>query len=817
MIAPTADDLRMSRARLYVLIDSCEHDMRRMIETYLLNEHDEARVFTEQELDILTRRRTLDSVASESLVHYLDLQNTYDVLLRHKVLLPSELSDELARNASEFAQLVPVRHRVMHGRPLQSEDARLTVTLLGPFQSRYWTETRSAVTRLQRDPTWEPFFEREGSQDERILHNLPEVDYDETTLIGRVDEKKRLLDALKRRRHSVITVTGEGGIGKTALALDVAYQLLDSEDNPYEAILWVSLKTERLTAFGVEELKGAIRGIDETTAAIGQGIAGDFKGGLHDLAAALEDIEALIIVDNLESAQGTEIVEMYDLLPTSVNYLFTSRWGVGQLERIFPLPPLSEAEAILLLRRFSSVRRQSRLASLKQDTAANVVRELRYSPLAIRWFVLASEAGRVPLDSLRNQRELLDFCVKNVVENLSDDSRAVLSVLRALDRPIGFDEFAILTDMTADTLRKVTQELTRGSLVVVEAETAGAIAGRLALTPTAVSFLPRPDHTGSFIAEVLQRERRFRASMEDAFATGDRTRLLLDRVEPRDSSDHSAMYLLQTAQKLAKSGQFEKAHLSIERARSFNPEYSEVYRLSGLVHAMEEHNETAVSQLQTALTYAVGNETIARTCYSLADIIGRRLHDARLAVPYARQAYASYQSGDTAFLLGRLLIWTDEFKEGQEYIEDALDTASGRHRIIVTAALVDSWARWAGAEYRERKGYDAFQKGAAGFHTGLPVAAANPGDGRFIDAVAECAIVLLRAYAQAGPQVVGRQEPMISSVCKFVRDHGAAMSGRKKKYLGEALRSARACFDANDSLGMSLEREGDLLSAGDQS
>lgn len=811
MIAPTTDDVRMSRARLYVLIDSCEHDMRRMIETYLLNEHEEATIFTEDELEGLTRRRTLDSAATESLVHYLDLQNTYDVLLRNKTLLPSELADELSRNASEFAQLVPVRHRVMHGRPLHSEDPRLTVALLGPFQSRYWTQTRNTVTRLKRDPTWEPFFERKASQDERILHNLPEVDYDETTLIGRVDEKKRLLEALKRRRHSVITVTGEGGIGKTALALDVAYQLLDSEDNPYEAILWVSLKTEKLTAFGVEELKGAIRGINETTAAIGQGIAGEFEGGLQDLAAALEGIEALIIIDNLESAQGTEIVEMYDLLPTSVNYLFTSRWGVGQLERIFPLPPLSESEAILLLRRFSSVRRQSKLASLKQDTIVNVVRELRYSPLAIRWFVLASEAGQVPLDSLRNQRELLDFCVKNVVENLSDDSRAVLSVLRALDRPIGFDEFAILTDMTADALRKVTQELTRGSLVVVEAETAGAIAGRLALTPTAVSFLPHPDHAGSFIAEVLQRERQFRASLENALAAGDRTRLLLDRVDPRDSGDHSAMYLLQTAYKLAKSRQFEKAHLSIERARSFNPEYAEVYRISGLVHAMEEHNETAVSQLQTALTYAAGSETIAKTCYSLADIVARRLHDAPLAVPHARRAYENYPSGDTAFLLGRLLVWTDEFKEGQEYIQEALDAATGRHRTIVTTALVDSWARWGDAEYRSHKGEDAFQRGTAGFHTGIALADASPGEGRLVDALAECAIVLLKAYAQGGSAAVGRQDALMSSVCKFVRDHGDAITLRKKKYLSEALRSAAIRSGGTDSVGMSLARASDTL------
>lgn len=784
-------DLRMSRARLYSLIDGFEQDMRRVVERYLLTNNDEREILTIKELALVMDRREKDENGeSVSLVHYLDIQTIFDLLLRHKAELPSDLSDEIVAQASTFSTLVPIRHRVMHGRPLNAEDQNLAVALLRDFGSRYWTNTRSTIVRLRSDSTWEPYFDKRAVPFEKTVHNLPEVDYDETSFIGRKEEKKRLFDALKQRRNSVVTVTGEGGIGKTALALDVAYQLLDSEDNPYEAILWVSLKTEKLTAFGVVELKEAISGAEDTIRAIGEGLVSDFSGSLTDLALALEDIQTLIIIDNLESAQGNEIVAMYDALPPCVNYLFTSRWGVGQLERIFPLPPLTEKESVLLLRKFAASRGQRKLAGLKEAHILNVVGELRNSPLAIRWFVLASEAGEVPLDVLRNQKLLLDFCVKNVVENLSEDSKAILTVLKALDKAIGFDEFAILTNMSIDALRRVTQELTRGSLVVVESETVGAIAGRLALTPTARSYLPRPDHNGSFIATVLRRERQYKASLQ--IETNERaSQINIDIVRARDTTDHPAMYLLQEALKHSKAKQYPAAHANIERARGFNPEYAEVYRVSGIVYAAEQHNESAVAELQMALKYASPGEVLARITYSLADVISRRLHDPNLGLQYAEQAYNNLRCGDTAFLYGKLLVWTEHFERGHELIQEALDSARGRHRLVITTVLVDSWARWSDVTLKAWDYLTASQKAAAGFYIGIKTLANYPGDVKLLDAIAECSIYTLRSLSKMASETRMGSNTTLLGVLRFVDQHGASLSHRKAGYLADGLRSIR--------------------------
>jgi predicted ribonuclease YlaK len=54
-------------------------------------------------------------------------------------------------------------------------------------------------------------------------HNLPPRNF--TTLLGRDADKDRVLQALESR-YPLITIEGFAGVGKTSLALEVAYKVL---------------------------------------------------------------------------------------------------------------------------------------------------------------------------------------------------------------------------------------------------------------------------------------------------------------------------------------------------------------------------------------------------------------------------------------------------------------------------------------------------------------------------------------------------------------------------------------------------------------
>jgi hypothetical protein len=89
----------------------------------------------------------------------------------------------------------------------------------------------------------------------KVYHNLPQPDYGQ--FIGREEELKRVHELLSpNSRHFVVTIDGIGGIGKSALALEVAHRYLRDYDRlapeeRFEAIIWTSAKQTQLTVDGI--------------------------------------------------------------------------------------------------------------------------------------------------------------------------------------------------------------------------------------------------------------------------------------------------------------------------------------------------------------------------------------------------------------------------------------------------------------------------------------------------------------------------------------------------------------------------------------
>ena len=229
---------RMTRSRLYVLLDAFESDMRGVLSRYVLDHMDEETALG-QNYDGANLRKENDGLTgiSQSAIFYLDMRECYDILNRHRDSLPTELARELKNNTPSMDTLVPIRNRVMHGRPLQTGDAENALSVCQRFITRYWASMRETMDHLAGDPLWEPAFHRQVAYSDRILHNLPLAEHDETGLIGRSEYCKTVVNHLLRRREPMITITGEGGIGKTATALEIAYMLTDNPDSPYECHL----------------------------------------------------------------------------------------------------------------------------------------------------------------------------------------------------------------------------------------------------------------------------------------------------------------------------------------------------------------------------------------------------------------------------------------------------------------------------------------------------------------------------------------------------------------------------------------------------
>ena len=613
------------------------------------------------------------------------------------------------------------------------------------FRSRYFQATLETLGRLDTDPSWQPLVTPEPAPYDRVLHNLPAADFDDTGLVGRATDVRNVVDMLLKGRDRMITLTGEGGIGKTALALAACYTLVDAQDPPFDAVLWVSLKNERLTAEGVRAITDAVRDIGGATERLGQAMDPSFGGSVEELSDFLSGIRALVVIDNLESAQGTEVVALYDALPESVTFLFTSRVGIGQIERRMPLTGLSERDAVLLLRKFAARLSQTGLARISDEVAQNVTLRLRYSPLAIRWYVLSVEAGKAPTDALRNQTDLLRFCVDNVYEALSPDAKLMLAILRTIDRAISFDELAVISAIEIDTLRRGSQVLSQGSLLV---RTPGAEVGDpdlIELSATARAYLPRVDTDTSVMRGVLDRETAYMRDRDDARQVASQRRLDPNVVVVRSREDQPTVHLLRLALRLSKKKDRDGALEYVQRARAINPGYFEVDRVEAFIASTSGDTTGAVTRYKAALSQCESQDERARVSFFLAGHLARNGHDMEAALPLAEFAHEVLQNNDTAMALGNFYVWEHKFAEGQELLEQALDTPSPTLRRIISTSLVDSWRRWAEQDLVDKLPESAFEKGLSGFYVGRPLLIEGVHDLKLIDAMARSLAMAYRA------------------------------------------------------------------------
>ena len=162
--------------------------------------------------------------------------------------------------------------------------------------------------------------ERRKEQDEKlieeakkeIIHNLPE----ETVFIGREKSKLELYEALSSG-FPFISIEGIGGIGKTALARSLAWELVDGTIPDDQA---VSLPNFESIIWAEDEGKGTLV-LDELLDILTKTL--NYPGitqlpiddKLNETKRLLKELPTLLVVDNFETIKDSEIEEFITAIP----------------------------------------------------------------------------------------------------------------------------------------------------------------------------------------------------------------------------------------------------------------------------------------------------------------------------------------------------------------------------------------------------------------------------------------------------------------------------------------------------------------------
>ncbi len=307
---------------------------------------------------------------------------------------------------------------------IQTEVAELE-TKLRAFES-----PSSVSARNQNIPASRP----------RIYHNLPQPDYE--NFVGRQDELQTIYNLLlpyPKSRYHVVTIDGIGGIGKSALALEVAHHYLRNAENlptdeRFEAIIWVSAKKTMLTGEGIKKRPHYLEYIDDiyTSIAITLGrkdITRSRDKEQHELVKhALTQQRTLLLIDNLETVDDERVMMFIHEVPDPTKVIITTRhW----LNIAYPIRLLGMGEKDALALIYDESKKKS--FQLSEGDSSQLFQRTGGVPLAIVWSISQMAYGygcEAVLTRLGQPiNDIIEFCFEGSAQRIK--SRPSFKILMA--------------------------------------------------------------------------------------------------------------------------------------------------------------------------------------------------------------------------------------------------------------------------------------------------------------------------------------------------------------------------------------------------
>lgn len=297
----------------------------------------------------------------------------------------------------------------------------------------------------------------------KVLHNLPQPDY--VNFVGRKDELERLRNLLHPQdRVWTVVIDGIGGIGKSALALEIAHRYLNEYEflppaERFEAIIWVSAKTSSLTVEGIQtryQITNTISDIYQEIAVVFQKDE-IYRNNLDEqnilIKRALIQLRTLLIIDNFETIDDKRVNSFIRELPVPTKCIVTTRYRIDIAEPI-RLSAMSRDDAIALIKQEcnkKSVRLSDNQAELLYKRTAGV-------PLALVWSIAQISYHGFDIEkvlkSLGNAKgDIARFCFESAIQQIQNKSPYKLLVcislaLNPLMMEIGRDAIGHIADFS---------------------------------------------------------------------------------------------------------------------------------------------------------------------------------------------------------------------------------------------------------------------------------------------------------------------------------------------------------------------------------
>ena len=674
----------------------------------------------------LARRKSRDDSDDDpnptdtELLDYTHIQELSVLLNEHTKRVAPSLRAPIKTICTQLNLLTPVRNRVCHSRPLEPDDLVYCInardTLLA-IKEVVFPELTDLTQKLTQTPDYcfgieiPPYH----IPNNEILHNLPIPEFDETGFLGRTNDRKELHKHL-RSSYPVVTILGEGGVGKTALAQRCLYDLLDDQSPAYDAIVWTSLKISALTPFGIQTIRNDIADTLKLLGTVAEimGTSSAFERNVDDLLTQIchymTENRVIVVIDNLEAIETTLLRKFLQQIPPQSKLLVTSRVPIGEFETRYKLEELDSGSSLDLLRRYARYLNVEAIYKSKQNVLTEYTKKLFHNPLLLKWFVSGVARGLDPQSIVSQELDdfptALKFCFENVFDNLDQTEQDLIETLASAKRPLTITEIKYLSGADNQSVAEAALSTLRSSSIVkMTSSRTGSYCYQLSKSAASYVSMNRPPDTIRYNTIRTRFSDLDRMIQKRGIEIASRRYDVFSVHVDRDNRDEVIVALkLNQALKFVRMKDFDNARLRVEMARQLHMTLSEVYRISSLVEAEAGEVYRAEQELDRAVECAP-RAVIVR--YTYASFLMKYYENFDGALSHLDVALEiDPHSYEIRFHRATILTRIGQYSEASSVLEELLegkDQLSKHHRIALYSQASDCYRRWSEQNRRDKE------------------------------------------------------------------------------------------------------------------
>jgi len=298
------------------------------------------------------------------------------------------------------------------------------------------------------------------------------------SLIDRTAEMQDLQSSLQGKNH-LVAVTGAAGLGKTALAVEMAHIAVN--EDMFEEIVYVTAKQQEFIITPeesyVDHRSSKITTFDDVLNEIGhrtRNPVADLSTSVKEerIISLLDERKCLIIIDNFDSLrdQKNTIHFLRYRIPHNSKFLITSRCFPG-MGNVINLKGMEIDDGVEFLRSYADAFELKNPLAGKKDVLVDIVKWSGGVPLIMKLIIsrfdqqfTRSKLNQILTEDLQDE-EMLWFCYNGLYRRLSLGEKYVLQVIALLPSPVSRSFLTHTTGLVSGFINEAVGNLIRKSLL----------------------------------------------------------------------------------------------------------------------------------------------------------------------------------------------------------------------------------------------------------------------------------------------------------------------------------------------------------------